>query len=231
MKLEKQGIRVPNSYGPYNKFNDTEQWIRISEGCPNGCPFCYEPHEEKVFGIPEIVRNDVKIMDMNLLSKSNAIEIIHELGKRRVGGKVVNYELICGIDWRFLTPELARTLKEARFKRIRLAWDFGYGQQFKIKDAIETLLKAGYKRKEIMVFMICNWEITEQECLKKLDLCKVWGVKVGDCWFDGQTSPNIKPIGWTADKIKEFRGKVRKHNQLVLFGVDPEFKGAAENVF
>jgi hypothetical protein len=223
-KIEKQGIIVPNSYGPYNKINETEQWIRISEGCPNQCPFCYEPREEIVFPIPKIVRETIKIMDMNLLSKSNAEDIITELGKRRVDGKVVNYELICGIDWRVLTPRLAASLRSSRFKKIRLAWDFGYDQQFKIKKAIEMLLRVGYISKDIMVFVICNWETPYIENLKKLDLCKVWRVKVGDCWFDGQTSPNIKPFGWTAEQIKDFRAKVRKHNQLVLFGIDPELK-------
>jgi hypothetical protein len=223
-KIEKQGIIVPNSYGPYNKAESGEQWIRMSEGCPNGCSFCYEPKEQKFFGIPEITRNKVKIMDMNLLSKTNAEDVITELGKRRVCGKVVNYELVCGIDWRFLTLNLAASLRSSRFKKIRLAWDFGYNQQFKIKKAIEMLLKVGYNSKDIMVFMICNWETTYAENLKKLDLCKVWRVRVGDCWFDGQTSPNIKPLGWTAEQIKDFRAKVRKHNQLVLFGIDPELK-------
>lgn len=91
-------LRKPYSYGPYNKFNDAEQWIRITEGCPHNCPFCYEPTEIKVFAIPDIVRNKVKIMDMNLLCKKEALRIIKVLGHKRVNGKVVRYELICGID-------------------------------------------------------------------------------------------------------------------------------------
>ena len=123
-----------------------------------------------------------------------------------------------------LTQELADALKKARFVKIRIAWDFDYDQQFKIKKAIKILLNAGYTRKDITVFMICNWEISYDECLKKLDLCKVWNVKVADCYFDGQTSPNIEPLGWTAEQIKDFRKRVRKHNQLVNFGIDPELK-------
>ncbi len=212
------------NYGSYNKFNDTEQWIRITEGCPNQCPYCYEPKEYKIFPMPEIVRNKVKIMDMNLLCKPEAKEIIQELGRARVADKMVYYELICGIDYRFLTPEIAEELKYNRFKNIRLAWDWGYNQQKAIKQAIEMLIKAGYTNKEITIFMVCNWKIPYLENLKKMDLCKIWRVKIADCWFDNQLSPNIKPIHWTAEQIKDFRHKCRKHNQLVNFGYDPEFK-------
>lgn len=215
----------PYSYGPYNKFNDNEQWIRITEGCPHNCPFCYEPTEIKVFGIPEIVRNKVKIMDMNLLCKKQALSIIKELGRKRVSGKVVHYELICGIDHRFLTREMAHALKQNRFHRIRLAWDWGYEDQLKIKDAIQKLVKAGYRRKNLMVFMICNWRISYETNCKKLDLCKVWNVKVCDCYFDGQISPRIIARFWSSPEIKSFRGKVRTHNRLVIFGIDPKVIG------
>lgn len=215
-------LRRPYSYGPYNKFNDEEQWIRITEGCPHDCPFCYEPQEIKVFGIPKIVRNKVKIMDMNLLCKPEALNIIRELGKKRVNGKVVYYELICGIDHRFLTQEVADVLHSNRFKRIRLAWDWHYRDQMTIKKAVDRLLKAGYKRNDLMVFMVCNWRIPYEENMLKLDLLKVWNVKACDCYFDGQTSPHVIPIFWTSEEIESFRKKVRKHNQLVNFGFDPE---------
>ena len=223
-KFEKRGIRQSYSVGPYNKSNDTEQWIRISQGCPNNCEFCYEPPKEELFGIPSINRNRVKIMDMNILSKPIAFQVIRELGKRRVDKRVVQYELVCGIDYRFLTEEIANALYESRFRNIRLAWDFGFGDQYKIKDAIELLKDAGYKPKMIMIFMICNWQISFEECFKKLYLCAIWNVKVSDCYFDGQTSPNVEPIGWNRYEIKEFRRQTRKHNQMVTFGIDPEVK-------
>lgn len=218
------------SYGPYNKFDNKEQWIRISEGCPNQCPYCYEPKEFKVFPIPEIVRNKVKIMDMNLLCKPESLGIIKELSNKFVNKKVVNYELICGIDYRFLTDGLAEALKVARFQNIRLAWDWGFNQQLKVKDGINKLLKAGYKNKDIMVFMICNWKIPISENFKKMDLCKVWNVKIADCYYDNQYGRNKKPFFWTADEIKLFRRKVRKHNQLIGFRCDPEYNNKQETL-
>lgn len=218
--LEKQKLNY--SYGSYNKSNEKEQWIRITEGCPNQCPYCYEPKEFKIFEIPEIIRNNVKIMDMNLICKKDALYIIRTLANKRVNKKKVYYELVCGIDYRYLTKEIAEGLYLARFLKMRLAWDFSYKLQKEIKKAIEHLKKAGYKSKDIMVFMICNWNITYEENLRKLDLCKVWNVQVADCYYDNQTFPNVIPINWTDEQLKDFRKRVRKHNQLVNFGIDPE---------
>ncbi|HEC66522.1 MAG TPA: hypothetical protein ENI23_14640 [bacterium] len=212
------------SYGPYNKFNKKEQWIRITEGCPHNCPYCFEPQEVKIFDIPEIVRKDVKITDMNILCKKEALGIIKELGDKRPGGKVVYYELVCGIDYRFLTKKIAEALKQSRFKKIRLAWDWLMMDQYKIKEAKGLLLKAGYRKREIMIFIICNWKIPYEICCSKLDLCKVWGLQVADCYFDNQTFPNVIPLHWTDEQNKSFRKKCRKHNQLVNFGIDPEVK-------
>jgi len=217
--------KVKYSYGAYNKYNDDEQWIRITEGCPHNCAWCYEPQEIKIFGIPEIVRNKVMIIDMNLLAKPEAIDIIKELGQKRVNNKVVYYSLNAGVDYRFLTLEIAKIMKESRFVDVRLAWDHPIKEQYKLKDAYLNLLKAGYKPHDITIYMVCNYKLCDykMQCAK-LDICKVWGVKVVDCWFDNQTSPNIIPLHWQDYQIKRFRKKVRKHNQLVRFKLDSEIK-------
>lgn len=207
--------------GPYNKFNETEQWIRISEGCPNNCEFCRETKEcgkEPIFfPIPEIIRNKVKIMDMNLMYKPECIKILDELGSKRVNGKVVYYELICGIDWRFMTQEKADALKRNRFKNIRIAWDHSYKLSYKIKDCIDMLKKSGYKPRDMQMFIVCNWKIPYEENCLKLDTLKIWGVQVSDCYFDNQLSPNIKPIYWTEGQIKDFRKRCRNHNIMIRF--------------
>jgi len=214
-------LRKPYSYGPFNKIRGNKQAIRITEGCVNNCPNCYEPTELKIFGIPEIKRNHVFIFDMNLLCKPQALQLIKDLGHRLVNGRVVYYELVCGIDYRFLTQELANALKENRFVRIRLAWDSSFLNQKKIKAAKDLLLKAGYRTRDIMVFLICNYRISFEENLRKLDLLKVWNLKACDCYFDGFVMPHVRPIFWTMTEIKTFRNKVRKHNMLVNFGIDP----------
>ena len=212
------------SKGPQNIITDECQVIRLSEGCPHHCPWCYEwkeIEEWKVFSIPQIVRRDIRITDMNLLAKPEALELIKVFKDVRVNKKVVYPCLVCGIDYRFVTQEIAGALKSSRFVNIHVAWDWYYKDQRKFKKSIDLLKKVGYK--EISVFMICNHPaISYRECCRKLDLCKYWNVKVNDCYFDNQLSPNIESIAWDHFNIKEFRKAVRKHNQIVNFGIDPE---------
>ena len=218
-------MEKPYSKGSQNIITDDYQVIRLSEGCPHKCPWCREWKEIgdawQIFPIPKIVRRDVRITDMNLLAKPEAISLIQSFRDIRVGGKVIYPWLVCGIDYRFLTPEIAQALKDSWFVNMHIAWDWRYSDQKKIKKAVDMLKKVGYR--EISIFMVCNHPaVSYKENCKKLDLCKYWGCKVNDCWFDNQISPNIVPIGWNHDDIKAFRKAVRKHNQIVLFGVDPE---------
>ena len=225
-------VKVNYSLGPYNQVKGGQQWIRITEGCPWNHEYCYEPTEIKVFGVPDILRNKIGVMDMNLLCKSEALDIIKELGEKRVDGKVVHYEMLCGIDYRFLTPEIAQALYDARFgafnkngewyRSMRFAWDMEFDEQDKIRDTIKILIDAGYKNEELMIFMICNWRIPYSTNLRKLDLCKVWGVKVADCYYDNQVGPQFIPLHWTLDQIYDFRRKARKHNQMIRFKFDPQ---------
>ena len=218
----------PYARGSYNKYDDKEQWIRLSEGCPNNCEYCRETKECGIepiyFDIPEIIRNKVKILDMNLMYKDRAIEILNKLGNLKVNGKVCYYELVCGIDWRFMTQDKANALKQNRFVDVRFAWDHTLQHQLKIKDCLNMLLKAGYKAKDLSCFIVCDWKISYEDCLRKLDLLKIWNVQVSDCWFDNVVSPNFQLNYWTLEQCKDFRKKCRKHNQMVIFGIDPELK-------
>lgn len=215
------------SVGAFNDSTWQFQAIRLSEGCPHKCDWCYEwriiGKNWKVFDIPRIIRNDVHILDMNFLAKPECIDLMKRLGQIKYDNKGVYYWLVCGIDYRFLTQEISDLLKVNRFVKIHIAWDGSYKDQKKIKNAIKILRKSGHRN--LSLFMICNHKfISYEENLQKLNLCKYWNIKVNDCWFDNQVSPHIKPVAWTIDQIKSFRKQVRKHNQFIVFGIDPELK-------
>ena len=221
-----ENSKIKYSYGLYNKVKGSKQWIRISEGCIHNCPWCYEPQELKVFEIPKIVTNDVGIIDMNFLCKDQAFKMLQDLPINN--GKKIEYEFVCGIDYRFLNKDIAIELKKHHFKRLRIAWDWFYRDQLKIKDSLKYLYDVGYKPNDIIIFMICNHSsISFDECCKKLDLCKVWNVKVADCYFDNQINifKKFVPIGWTTEQAHRFRKMVRTHNRMVLFGIDPKVIG------
>ena len=220
--------RIPiarTTYGgpQYIKVRGNVQRIELHRGCPwaNVHDYCYEPFEHTDFPIPELTKNQVQILDMNFLARKDALDVIKELRDKRVNGKVIRFELICGIHYSYINQELAENLKASRFIRPRIAWDGPLSDQMKIKDTIKILTDAGYKRNKIMLFMIVNWRIPYDECLRKLDLMKVWNVKVCDCCYDGGYKIAV-PEYWTLKQIKNIRLKCRKHNQLVLFGIDPQ---------
>lgn len=215
----------------YDAVKGDRQRIELSRGCPHGCEYCYETkyayaptmEEVKQFPIPEIRKNYVEILDMNFLWQPDVKDRIRKLGEIKVDGKVVHYEEICGFDYRFLNQEICDLLKEARFVKPRIAWDGRIENQFKIKDTVDQLKNAGYSSEEIVVFMITNHDIGFEECIRKLDLLKVWSVKVCDCHFDGgYVYARKNPRTWTSKEMKKFRRKCRKHNQIVNFKIDPE---------
>lgn len=189
--------------------------IQFTSGCPNQCHYCYEP-KEMIYYNPKIPKDgEIQILDMNFLANPKAKEILRSLPKRK-------WEFICGIDYRRLDQDICNLMKEKGFIKVRWAWDYGFSQQKTHQNIWKMFKKAGYKSEELSVFMIVNWKIPYVECVKKLDLLKVWNVKVNDCCFDGGYKI-AKPIHWYPEQIKKFRAMCRKHNQMVLFKIDPEY--------
>jgi len=188
--------------------------IQFTSGCPNNCTYCYEAKEIKTFN-PEIPKDKViQILDMNFLANPKAKEILKSLPKKR-------YEFVCGIDFRRLDQEIADLMKKKGFRKVRWAWDYSFNSQKKHQWVWRTFKRAGYKSEDLSVFILVNWKIPYIDCLKKLDLLKIWNVKVNDCCFDG--GYNIaKPLYWNIDQIKNFRAKCRKHNQMIIHKIDPE---------
>ena len=195
------------------------QKIKLTDGCPNGCAYCYEPKvKPQVYALANFIplSKEVQILDMNFLSNPRAWNILLALPKRK-------YEMVCGFDFRRLNPKICSLLKEKGFHTIRWAWDYGFNQQKVHNKVWKMFRKAGFRSEDLSVFILSNWKIPYDECCSKLDLLKVWNVKVCDCCFDGGYKTPAAGF-WKDDQIKNFRRKCRKHNQMVLFKIDPELK-------
>ncbi len=165
-------------------------------------------------------------MDMNFLYNPKHKERIKELGDKKVNGKVIYYELICGIDWRLLDYQIAKLLKENRFVKIRFAWDHELNLQYLIKTCYKHLIKAGYKKEDITCFILCDWKISFNECLLKLELLKAWNICVSDCWFDNAKPPKYQRNYWTMEECKLFRALCTLHNHIIKFKIYPDLKRA-----
>lgn len=194
--------------------------IQFTSGCPNQCDYCHEPKDMEYYD-PIIPGGEtlVQISDMNFLANPKHEEIMMNL----MEGENRFHELVCGVDYRLLDQDVCNFLYNARFTKIRWAWDYGFSQQKVHQKVWKMFLKAGYKSEELSVFILANWKIPYIECCRKLDLLKVWNVKVNDCCWDGGYKL-AKPKHWNIDQIKKFRAMCRKHNQIVLFKIDPELK-------
>ena len=57
------------------------QKIKLTDGCPNQCKYCYETPEMKYYPMPEITDNEIQILDMNFLANPNAKDHIKKFRK------------------------------------------------------------------------------------------------------------------------------------------------------
>ena len=229
--------REAEKYFPaYNLLNPKPEYqiIHTSRGCFRRCPFCgvwkIEPNVTFKKSIRnEICSNKLIFYDNNLLANPNIKNILDEIIAAKRKGKSIICEAQCGIDGRLLTPEIASLLKEAGFPNIRIAWDWHYSKWKDIKTHLDMLAKAGYRSKDIYVFMLYNWEIPFEEMEKKRIKCWEWQVQIADCRFRpvNQTFDNYNPRKkqtnkdyyihpkWTDAEVKQFRKNVRRQNICV----------------
>lgn len=222
------------------------QILHGMRGCFRKCKFCgvwkLEPNEEFDSSIPKRVnKNHVIFYDNNFLRNPRIKTVLSELAEIRIDGKPVKYESQSGFDGRILSEEIAELLHKARFVNPRIAWDNSFEDWPKIRDQIGLLEKAGYKSKDIYVFMLYNWEYDYDVMEKKRLKCWEWQVQIADCRFrplnqqydrfdskKSQTSEDyfIHPK-WTDEEVKAFRRMIRRHNICVRHSF-PFYSGSLE---
>ena len=220
-------------------------------GCIRKCKFCgvwkiepqrcYKTSKALVKEIKYVGKNRVIFFDNNFLANENIDEILTRLVDLKVNSKPMAFECQSGFDGRLLqkNPKLAKLLRQAHFHNVRIAWDNSLSDRSSIKRQLDLLIKAGYKSKDISVFMIYNFDTSYEHMLKKLNYCKRWGVQITDCRYrplistydhynpqkfrQGQTAEEYyihTKAGWTDKKIRDFRKKIRQHNIWIRYAKD-----------
>lgn len=215
------------------------QIIHASRGCKRKCAFCgvwkIEPRFKPKRSIKgEINSRKIVFYDNNFLYNPYVENILEELTLLKRAKKVDWCECQSGFDGRMLLekPHLAKMIKEAGFKEPRIAWDWNYDQSESVRAQLHLLLNAGYRSKDIYVFMLYNWDISFQEMERKRTKCWEWEVQIADCryrpldqTYDGydpsvsSQTPTAYYIheegGWTDASVRRFRRNVRRQNICV----------------
>ena len=180
----------------------------VTVGCPKQCEYCFS-QDFRFHQYPEVNRNKVFLTDQNLLALKDVEAMLYRLGEERVNAKVVYYELIAGLDKDYLTSRNAVALYKNRFKSVKFSWDNSYAADAKkVCIALGLLEGAGYRLRDLKVFMLCNHQITFAENLRKLRYLWERGVQVADCWFR-------EDYYWPDAERKLFRFLCRRMNMLI----------------
>lgn len=213
--------------GPQVDYVDSKgvQWIEINRGCKRGCEFCYADRNFKEFPPPEISAKKVQIIGEGILYDSRMPNILDKLGESGA-----RFGLNQGIDYRLLTPEIAEALARNRFgtiiektsrwsKGVKIAWDRGLEQRKGIQDAIDLLESVGYRRHEIMVFVLVNYKTTYSVCQDKLYWLRRCGVQVDPCTWNTTKRKKIEAY-WSKEEMRAFVSNAgRLHNIHTRAGV------------
>lgn len=193
--------------------------IHASRGCIHRCPFCFtyklEPkYIPKESIIKEIVKPKVSFLDNNLLANPNIENILQEL----VTKKVRTTYCLSGVEAKLVTLKIAQLMKKARFQDIRIAFDRA-DEEEPCKNALKTFEQAGFKRRDISVFMLYNFTDSFETVERRRVLIGRWGSQIIAQRYipipsleDTFLHPN-----WTAEQCSIFARNCREQSICTRF--------------
>lgn len=142
-----------------------------SRGCIRQCDFCAVPQIEG--DLIELENWEPKpiICDNNLLacSKKHFDAVIDRLKPLR------DIDFNQGLDARILSPHHITRLKELELKILRFAWD-NVGLESVLLSAIDSILKAGFPKSKLRVYILFNYKDTPDDALYRCETLKNMGI-------------------------------------------------------
>ncbi len=150
----------------YHLLNQVDKWkdwnksiVFTTRGCIRKCPFCVVPKieggmKEPKFSILPMIHpahKEVVIWDNDFLASPYAKDILIEL---RDGGYKADFNQ--GLDARLMTEEFANILADIKSPSIHMAYDWPWEGPY-IEKAIEYLGNAGYKKKNLIFYVLHNF--------------------------------------------------------------------------
>lgn len=149
-------------------------------GCVRSCAFCAVPKlEGKPFqprptsSIRHLVHPNHKrvvLWDNNILGEPHWKDVIEELKSLRV-----EVDFNQGLDARFINETVAEALKGLRIPMIRVAYDFPGIGKF-VKRAIELLEAVGFRRREMLSYVLFNFKDNPEDLFTRVRDLLDWGI-------------------------------------------------------
>ncbi len=200
------GINIPENFCDYPVPDYSHYKIlkyvafTTSLGCPFRCSYCasYRIIENFQFKEPEQVFEEIKFYyekgvrdfviydDALLFPQDRFISSFKDVGEKLKG---VRFHTPNGLHARFIDLEIAEILKKSNFLEPRISLETIYkdkqlktgGKVFteEFEEAIRRLVKAGYKKSEIIAYIIFGLPDDKvEECVETMNYLNGLGVKI-----------------------------------------------------
>ncbi|MEN6343474.1 MAG: hypothetical protein ABFC89_13060 [Methanospirillum sp.] len=225
--------------------------IFSSRGCCNKCPFCAVPRlEGKMNSLKKSIRpfvldqhSKIIFFDNNFLANKYRMNIFKELSDY---DKKVDFNQ--GIDARLISEPIAKKIASLTLDPgVRIAYD-SHDQQKYVKKAVDHLIEAGIKKRDIFVYSLFNYTDTPDEFFTRVRDILNWGIVCYPMRYESlftiEKNSYISPL-WDIHKIQlvqqarrvigyggafpAYEGLVNKFNKASgfeeAFGLYPEKNG------
>lgn len=165
----------------YGIFNYDAALGFTTRGCVRKCAFCVVPRKEGPFRIAGdgtiaqfwTGQKIVRLLDNNLTADAKHLrDVVDEsldLG--------VRLNLICGIDARLVTPEIAADLRRARWEKVPpIAFDH-VKEEAGFRRGAQHLIDAGFPKSHIHVYVLVGFDSTPEEDAHRLGVVRELGLR------------------------------------------------------
>ena len=213
--------KAENYLPAYDILKRVEKWkdwdrsiVFTSRGCIRKCQFCVVPKVEggmrdekpSILDLMHPSHKKVTIWDNHFLASPYAKSMLKELIDHGIEA-----DFNQGLDARLMDEETAGLLADVKSKSIHMAYDWPWEGPY-IKKAIELMANAGYKKKNLIFYMLYNfWDEqhkkgdTPEDFLLRLKNLMKWGASVYPMRFiplDSLTRTGYVSPLWTPEKLE-----------------------------
>jgi len=183
-------------------------------GCIRKCKFCAVPALE---GKPVQLRSNLSIRhlvhpqhdkailwDNNILGEPNWQDVVGELAELSSENEKFEVDFNQGLDARLINEQVAEMLAKVRMPIVRVAYDFpGMGRS--VKNAIEFLSAVGFYRRNIISYVLFNFEDSPEDLFTRVRDLLNWGASAYPMRFQPlDTLEKDSHIGpkWTKEQLE-----------------------------